>query len=103
MVATATIRERIDARLRAVAGQLSELAEIAADWDTLADLERVDFSLEWDHLMADYLTLLDEWYWAGRMSAGQQTCYRDLLQDLRMVMPIIDRLGLYRPSVLLEA
>jgi hypothetical protein len=102
MVATAAIRARIDARLRAVAGELSELAEIAADWDTLADLDRVEFSLEWDHLMADYLTMLDEWYWAGRMSVRQQACYRDLLQDLRKVMPMIEQLGLYRPSVLLE-
>ena len=69
---------------------------------TPEELKRVDFSLQWDHLMADYLTELDDYYWDDKMSPEEKEHYRELLCTLKDRMPIIERLNLYRPPVLLE-
>ena len=68
----------------------------------MAELERVDFSPQWDHLMADYLTELDDYYWDDKMTPEEKERYRTLLCTLKDRMPIIERLNLYRPPVLLE-
>lgn len=102
MAQTANVRLRVELKLRALLGSLDDLAEVAATWDSLSELDQVDFSLQWDHLMADYLTELDEYYWGGEMTPEQQEHYRELLCKLKEALPLIERLNLYRPPVLLE-
>ena len=102
MAAQTELNERIDSQLRAVRLTAADLPEVAAEWDRLADGERASWSLEWDHLIADYLTDLDECERAGHMTAEQHIDYRDLLGVLEQMLPIIERLNLYRPPVSLD-
>jgi len=72
------------------------------EWETLAGWNRASISLDWDHLMADYLAELDEYAHHGQMSLDQQVRYQALLRALQAVLPIIERLNFYRPPVALE-
>ncbi|MGH2355515.1 MAG: hypothetical protein ACRDI2_19155 [Chloroflexota bacterium] len=102
MVATTAVTARVERSLRAVRGELEDLPKVAEQWTSWTDLDRVDFSLEWDHLMADYLTELDEVYRGGQMTADQQACYRALVRQLKDAQPLVERLQLYPPPVSLD-
>ncbi len=102
MVATAKIASRISRYLQAILANVEDLPVLAKEWEMLPDGERASDALQWDHLMADYLTELDEHYRAGRMTSPQQACYQDLLSKLKEAIPIIQKLNLYRPPVPLE-
>jgi hypothetical protein len=78
---------------------MGDFPDLAAEWQSLSENARTSLSLEWDHMMADYLTELDEYCRAGFMTSDQQTRYRELLQILRNADPTIERLGLYRPML----
>lgn len=102
-MATETTREeRIELRLNALLASVADLPDIAEEWCALGDAERTSLSLDWDHLMADYLTELDIDYEDGKMAGGQQTRYRQLLRKLKEIMPIIQRLDWYRPTIALD-
>ena len=102
-MATETTREeRIELRLNALLASVGDLPGIAEEWNALGDAERASLSLDWDHLMADYLTELDIDYEDGKMAAGQRARYRELLRKLREAMPIILRLDWYRPPIPLD-
>lgn len=102
MVATTNVGIRIERSLRALLGEVEELPETARGWASLADLDRASFSLEWDHLMADYLTELDDSFRAGSMTSDQQARFHNLLERLKAALPIVDRLGLYHPPISLD-
>ena len=94
MAAPTTIASRIDRSLHALLAEARTLAGTAEEWDALSDGERAAIALDWDHLLADYLTELDRFCQAGEMTADQQQRYRDLLQQLQKALPFFDRLGL---------
>jgi hypothetical protein len=102
VVATTVVAARIERGLTAVLGETEYLWELDQRWERLTELEQVDFSLEWDHLMASYLVELDELYWGGEMTPEQQVRYLGLLDKLKQASPIVERRNLYRPPVLLE-
>ncbi len=103
MATTTGITGRIDRSLHAILAEVQDLPSRADKWDSLPEWERASISLEWDHLMADYLTELDEAYRTGRMAPPQERRYRNLLRQLEAVLPIIERLNFYRPPVSLDA
>jgi hypothetical protein len=103
MATQSAIHQRIDISLDALLANTADLPEVAEEWQALADGERAAWSLDWDHLMADYLTELDGQYRGGQMTAKQRTRYRTLLDGLRAALPLIERLDLYRPPVSLAA
>jgi Xaa-Pro aminopeptidase len=101
MPSPTTVATRIDRSLHAMLAEVRALAGTAEEWDTLSDAERAAIALDWDHLLADYLTELDRFFQAGEMTAEQQQHYQALLQQLREALPIFDRLGLLPlPSML---
>jgi hypothetical protein len=102
MALQADVNERIDRRIYAISATIPDVVELATQWDRLSDDERASFSLDWDHLMGDYLTELDEHARAGRMTAKQRAEYATLLAELARTLPLIERLNLYRPPVSLE-
>jgi hypothetical protein len=102
MVATAAVGTRIERGLRALLAEVAELPAVAAAWNAWSELERVDFSLEWDHLMADTLTELDEGARGPLMTPEQHARYDQLRHALEHALPLIDRLGLYRPTLALD-
>jgi hypothetical protein len=103
-VATETeVTQRIDVRLDALQANLDDLCAVAQEWQVLPEGERVAWSLDWDHLMSDYLRELDHAFRARRMTATQQQRYRAVLRKLAEALPIIEQLDLHRPPVRLKA
>ena len=103
MAATTDIAHRIERSLHAVMADTQDLPDWAAEWDAMTDGERASTSLEWDHMMNDYLTELDDYCRSGAMSPEQQARYRQLLHTLSGAIPIVRRLGLRCPPVSLES
>lgn len=99
MVTTAGVIIRIEGFLNALEAALDDLPDAAGEWPDLSSEQQADFSLDWAHLMADYLSSLDEYYRDGRMPADQEQRYRDVRQRLENAAPLIDRLSLYPPPV----
>lgn len=79
-----------------------DLREMHDEWETLADGERASLGLEWAHLMADYLTVVEEHYAAGALDEHQGRRYQELKGELKEALPIIQALNFYRPPVSLE-
>lgn len=102
MVARAGTHQRIDIGLGALEAALDDLPEIVDEWNDLPESERVSWSLDWDHLMGSYLTLLEDYRQAKRLNDVQARRYDALLERLRLAMSHIERLNLYRPPVSLE-
>jgi hypothetical protein len=102
MATTSSIRSRIDGRLHLLLAEIEELPATADEWNSLEDWQRASISLEWDHMMADYLTEADEYYRSGEMAPDQQARYRHVLCKLREVLPVVERLNFYPPPVSLQ-
>lgn len=102
MATTTEITSRIERSLSALLAEIDWLPNTAAEWDELPDGERASISMDWAHLIADYLTELDEFYHAGKMTEKQRERYHLLLHKLRDAQPIFERLNLYRPTVSLD-
>jgi hypothetical protein len=102
MVATPEVAARIERKLRAIAAEVDDLPNVEAEWETLPDWNQASIAIEWAHLMADYLTELDELNRDRSMSDDQQLRYCAMLHALAAAMPIIERLDLYRPPIPLE-
>jgi len=102
MTAKTESADRVERRLSGILAEVDWLPHTAAEWDELPDGERASISMDWDHLMADYLTELDELYHAGKMTAEQRERYHLLLHKLRDAQPIFERLNLYRPTISLD-
>jgi hypothetical protein len=102
MATETEIAQRIERSLYALIAEVDWLPNTASEWDTLSDTEQVSIALDWDHLIASYLTELDRFYQAGRMTADQRERYHLLLTKLREAQPIFERLNLYRPTVSLD-
>ena len=71
MASPTAVAARIERSLHAVLAEVRALAGTAEEWDTLPDGERAAIALDWDHLLADYLTELDRLCRAGEMTAEQ--------------------------------
>ncbi len=93
MASPTAVATRIDRSLHALLTEVRALASTAEEWDTLSDGERAAIALDWDHLLADYLTELERRCRSGEMTAEQQERYQELLQQLREALPIFKRLG----------
>lgn len=102
MATTTARRVRIDQFLGSLQSWVEDFPGLADEWEELEEGPRVSLSLQWDHLMADYLTELDEYYRAGEMSAEQAEGYRRLLGQLKEILPLIRRLKFWEPIVSLD-
>ncbi len=99
MAPTAYITKRASQFLNGIHRFVDDLPDLAEEWDALDEVEQVTFSLEWDHMMADYLTQLAEYHSGGQLTKVQQKSYSKLLNRLKDNMSIIERLDWYRPPV----
>jgi hypothetical protein len=79
---------------------VDDLPELAAEWAELPQEVQVTLSLQWAHLMADYLTELGEHYRSGAMPGKQRGCYVALLEKLRAKRPLVEQLRLYPPPIM---
>ena len=102
MATTTEISGRVERSLGALLAEVEDLPNVSAEWDQWTEGNRVSYSLDWDHLMADYLTELDGHHRAGDLTPDQQARYLELLQKLKATLPIIHHLNLYPPTVPLD-
>lgn len=103
MAAQTTTAAVVSRELASLELMLGDLPEIAAEWASLGEGERVSWSLDWDQLMGVLGVAVDPSYRAGHMAADQQARYRAMLGKLRDALPIIERLGLACPPVSLDS
>jgi hypothetical protein len=80
--------------LRAVLAELDDLPRALAEWPTWESWERAAFTLEWDHVLADYLPDLEEQHRSGAMSVRQEARYQQVLTRLKAAAPTIEQLEL---------
>ncbi len=99
MVATPAVAARIERSLRSLLAEVEDLPSLAVDWGQLPESERASIALDWDHLLASYLTELNHAYRAGEMTAEQRVRYQTLLRKLRDAGPLMARLDFPRPFV----
>ncbi len=102
MVAPAAITARIERSLTALLAEVNDLATVGAEWQSLPEWNQASIALDWSHLMADYLTELDNFYRSDAMTADQQARFNVLRGQLTTSLPIIARLNLYRPPIPLD-
>ena len=102
MVARLNTAQKIDVELQSLRLMLDDLPGVAAEWEQLADGERVGWSLDWDQLMGVLTTVLEPCYRTGEMTSGQRTRYEAILRNLRETLPTIRRVKLCTPNVPLE-
>ncbi len=94
MAAPTIVTSRVERSLNALLAEVRELPGVAADWDNLSDGERAAIALDWDHLIADYLTELEGFRRSAAMTAEQETRYHELVRHLHEAQPLFRRLGL---------
>ena len=97
MAEQATVNERIDLKLSAIAVEIDNLSAIEEEWPHMLDDHQAAFLLEWDEMMAR-MESLDRARHAYQMHPVQQARYRELLCKLEEAMPIIERLGIPGPQ-----
>ncbi len=94
--------QRVERDLDVIHSFVADLPALLEEWETLEEWDRTSTSLDWDHMMADYLVELEEYYNAGQLTNEQRDSYRELLCKLQEVIPIIEKLNWYQPPVSLE-
>lgn len=98
MVATTELKRRLDLHLRAAEAALTDLDELAPCWADLSEFDRADFSLEWDHAIADKYAELCEAFDQGQLTADQRTRLRVAARRLTAMRSVSDALGLMPPA-----
>lgn len=102
MNAPPTADARIDIGLKSLRLMLGDLPEVADEWSCMDELEQASWSLDWDQLMGSYLRLLERYHRAGEMNEAQRARYRELREVLDDLLPLIERLDLYPPALILD-
>jgi hypothetical protein len=93
----------IEADLNMILTATETLREIASAPDEAQDGSRIyDFNIRWGVLMSGRLMRLEHYYRVGDLLEGQEQRYRELRRELEDATPLIERLGLSRPTVPLE-
>lgn len=98
MAATTDTRERALIYLNSLELMIADLAEVAAEWPQLSDLERESWRLDWGNEMGS-LQLLAGYVADGALDEPDTCRYQRVLAELRAVLPTISRLNLRRPRV----
>ena len=100
MATTPETRRRADLWLRTTALILGDLPEVAEEWESLDDGERVSWSMDWGNEMGG-LELLARDADAGLLTPEQQQRFQELVRRLQAALPLMQRLDLAYPSFLL--
>ena len=98
MAATTELRERALTRLEGLELTLGDLSEVAEEWESLADGERVSWSVDWSNEMSGLKRLAQD-VSNNLLTEDEQARYRRLLFELEQALPVIERLELYRPPI----
>ncbi|HWR48195.1 MAG TPA: hypothetical protein VN327_11380 [Pseudonocardiaceae bacterium] len=92
----------VDADLDLMFAAVTALRELASDPDKAQDSARVyDFSIRWGTLLHGRLERLAYYHGRGELAPQEQERYQALRSELRLSLPLVERLGLARPRVAL--
>ena len=80
---------------------LRDLPEVANEWEQISEGERAAWSIDWSNEMSSLAQVAD-FASKGLLTAEQQVSYREVLHRLVDLLPLVQRLGLYRPPIPLE-
>lgn len=69
MATTAAIIKRADQFLNAIHSFVDDLPDLIEEWEALKESDKTSTSLDWDHMMGDYLVELEEYCNAGQPSS----------------------------------
>ena len=100
MAEIANLSGTIDPTLSAVSAVLRSMPEVARAWPSWSEDAQVDFCLEWDALM-DHLGEVIEAHEEGRLNLQQLSAFRELVNTLESVSPLLDSLDLQHPRLTL--
>lgn len=93
----------VDNDLDLIFAQVQALHELASDPDKAQDSARVyDFSIRWGTLLHGRLERLAYYHGRAQLAPDEQQRYATLRSELRAALPLVERLGLARPSVALD-
>lgn len=94
MAATTEMNGRIESGLYALTAEVEDLPNVVEEWDALPEWNQASITLDWSHLLCDYLTELDRFFRADQMTVIQAARYRQLLWKMTDALPLFERLGL---------
>lgn len=93
----------IDTDMDMVSDGIQALRELASDPEKSQDSARIyDFSIRWGVLLSGRLKRLEHYYRAGELTEEQEHGYRRLRRELEEATPLVERLGVGKPTVPLE-
>jgi hypothetical protein len=101
MVTAIEHRQQAVRALRSVEAALRDLPLVAAEWESLDDGEQMAWAIEWSNEMAR-LERLARYAAEDSLTSDQLERYRRLVRNARDLLPVMDRLGVYQPRVLLD-
>lgn len=79
---------------------IGALRELASDPEKAQDGSRIyDFNVRWGTLMSGRLIRLEHYHRSGELTGDQERCYRELKRELQGATPMIESLGISRPTV----
>ena len=86
--------------LAMIFAETGALRELASDPEGAEDGARIyDFNVRWGTLMSGRLLRLERYHRAGELTQDQERGYRELRNELKEVTPLIEHLGVARPTV----
>lgn len=93
----------IDTDAQMISREIESVGELASNPAMAKDGSRIySFNIKWGALMSGRLKRLEHYYRARELSPEQERRYRDLRRELKEAMPMIEELGITRPTVSLE-
>ena len=93
----------MDMDLGMVSAEIEALRDLGGDPKGAEDKGKVyDFSIKWGVLMTGRLKRIEHYHRAGDLTEEQGRRYRELKRELKEAIPLIERLGIARPTVPLE-
>jgi hypothetical protein len=98
MATTTEIQQRVELDLRLIELTLADLPGIADEWGQIGEGERVSWSMDWSNEMSG-LEHLARLATEGVLTDDQLARYREIVRTLAQALPIVERLDLYRPSI----
>jgi hypothetical protein len=82
---------RIDRSLAYLIGEWTDVPEVAAEWESWDELDRLDFVIEWP-LREIRLDQLEAWDTEGHLTAAQREQFTKLRQLIQRHRPTLERL-----------
>jgi hypothetical protein len=98
MVTATEAQRRAVMHLETIEPMLDDLPEVADQWAHLNEGEQASWSLDWSSEMSK-LEHLAQYASQGLLSADQRKHYRQLVQTVKLRLPVIRRLNLYEPII----